>query len=62
MEPSYLDLEDLIRDAKQKRNEALGELFSAGWKKFKPLLAVLDYRGQRPTDATNQSKLIHDLP
>jgi len=39
MEPNYLDIEALVQNARQQRNQILGELLSAGWRKFSRLFS-----------------------
>ena len=39
MEPNYIDIEALVQKARQERNQILGELLSAGWRKFSKLFS-----------------------
>jgi len=45
MEPNYLDIEALVQNARQQRNQILGELLSAGWRKFSRLFSGEPHAG-----------------
>jgi len=50
MEPNYLDIEALVQQARQQRNQALGELITVAWNKCKKLLGSDPYAA-RPGSA-----------
>ena len=59
MDNNYLDIDALIRDANQKRSQAMGKLISAFWSDCKLAFAGLQYpRASKNTVVTNPSTFI----